>query len=318
MATVQEAYRAVWADMQSRGATVQYQGMYPSHLGFFSPGEPKVGSGAARPSINIYRQGYGARTPMFDEISADLIERELWTLGHECGHFLWWKRGWDGDVAARDERTAYFAAFAHYEALEKGLAAEVGRTLDDAEYTRRLGATMRDGLSFGERDLILAEEQRAWDLGRELLGAHGAEADVLTRFDAKAIVGVNHYFVRLGVIRPVATLAGHAIQGIQTLSDPDVRSVAREMERLGPPTIRAILSGGRLYAIEGTHRLAAAQSLGLQPTIVVVADDDTDAGVVVRVGFGANADQTVAQLRATFATDNPCAPSFTMPLVAAA
>ena len=44
---------------------------------------------------------------------------------------------------------------------------------------------------------------------------------------------------------------------------------------------RRLLYQGKLYAIEGTHRLEAAKRLNLWPTIVVVADDTTDGGVVI-------------------------------------
>lgn len=38
--------------------------------------------------------------------------------------------------------------------------------------------------------------------------------------------------------------------------------VKQRMEQLGPPTIRVIKNNGRYYALEGSHRIAAAVSLG--------------------------------------------------------
>ena len=45
------------------------------------------------------------------------------------------------------------------------------------------------------------------------------------------------------------------------------------MGTLGAPTIRAVEVGDMLFAIEGTHRLAAAKELGILPVGEVVEDD---------------------------------------------
>jgi hypothetical protein len=52
-----------------------------------------------------------------------------------------------------------------------------------------------------------------------------------------------------------------------------VASVMREMEELGPPSIRCVEAGGYWYAIEGTHRLAAAFELGITPDIIEIDED---------------------------------------------
>lgn len=46
--------------------------------------------------------------------------------------------------------------------------------------------------------------------------------------------------------------------------------VVAEMRRLGPPTVRCVEVAGVLYAVEGTHRLAAAQALGVEPEMMVL------------------------------------------------
>jgi len=66
------------------------------------------------------------------------------------------------------------------------------------------------------------------------------------------------------------------IVGINNVSESDVRQVMKDMERLGPPTIRVLRHAGVLYAIEGTTRLTAAERLNVRPNIVVVANDDTE------------------------------------------
>lgn len=100
------------------------------------------------------------------------------------------------------------------------------------------------------------------------------------------------------------------IIGINTISEDALCGVMAEMRKLGPPTIRVLLHEGKLYAIEGTHRLAAAKKLRRRPTVVIVADDTTDAGVVVPVEY-AKGTQTVSDLRATYVDGhNEIAPTF--------
>lgn len=45
--------------------------------------------------------------------------------------------------------------------------------------------------------------------------------------------------------------------------------VTADMRTAGAPTIRVVEVGGVYYAIEGSHRLAAAEYLGLEPRLVV-------------------------------------------------
>ena len=44
--------------------------------------------------------------------------------------------------------------------------------------------------------------------------------------------------------------------------------VVSEMETQGSPTIRVIQRDGKYYALEGSHRLAAAHFLGVEPKLV--------------------------------------------------
>jgi hypothetical protein len=53
--------------------------------------------------------------------------------------------------------------------------------------------------------------------------------------------------------------------------DPDrLASVVDDMKNLGSPTIRAVMIDGKPLAIEGSHRLAAAQTLVLPVKLVIV------------------------------------------------
>lgn len=53
-----------------------------------------------------------------------------------------------------------------------------------------------------------------------------------------------------------------------------LEAVKAEMETLGAPTIRVVDCGDYYMALEGSHRLAAAHALGLEPTLIVFAQDD--------------------------------------------
>lgn len=63
----------------------------------------------------------------------------------------------------------------------------------------------------------------------------------------------------------------YAIHG----TDADKLSgVIAEMEALGAPTIRVVDCGDHYMALEGSHRLAAAHALGLDPVLVIHEQDD--------------------------------------------
>lgn len=50
--------------------------------------------------------------------------------------------------------------------------------------------------------------------------------------------------------------------------------VMAEMETLGAPTIRVVDCGDHYMALEGSHRLAAAHALGLEPILTVMDQED--------------------------------------------
>lgn len=52
-----------------------------------------------------------------------------------------------------------------------------------------------------------------------------------------------------------------------------LEAVKAEMEKLGAPTIRAIDAGDHLIAVEGSHRLRAAEELGMAVNIEIVDED---------------------------------------------
>lgn len=52
-----------------------------------------------------------------------------------------------------------------------------------------------------------------------------------------------------------------------------LEAVTADMQRLGAPTVRVVDCGDHYQALEGTHRLHAAQALGLAPILEVYAQD---------------------------------------------
>jgi hypothetical protein len=46
------------------------------------------------------------------------------------------------------------------------------------------------------------------------------------------------------------------------------------MRVLGPPTIRVVDCGDHYQALEGSHRLAAAHTLGITPRLLIYAQDE--------------------------------------------
>lgn len=52
-----------------------------------------------------------------------------------------------------------------------------------------------------------------------------------------------------------------------------LEAVKAEMEKLGAPTIRAIDAGDHLIAVEGSHRLRAAEELGVAVNVEIIDED---------------------------------------------
>lgn len=57
---------------------------------------------------------------------------------------------------------------------------------------------------------------------------------------------------------------------IHAPEDEKLEAVIAEMRVLGAPTIRAIDCGDHLMALEGSHRLAAAAALDLEPIFEII------------------------------------------------
>lgn len=57
--------------------------------------------------------------------------------------------------------------------------------------------------------------------------------------------------------------------------DHRIGKVVEDMRRLGPPTLRAV-HYHHFFALEGSHRLAAAHYLGLSPRLLIEPFDVSD------------------------------------------
>lgn len=64
------------------------------------------------------------------------------------------------------------------------------------------------------------------------------------------------------------------IQAINKCDPAHLLEVIEEMNVLGAPTIRVFNTGDSYLALEGSHRLAAAEALELTPVFVELSEDD--------------------------------------------
>ncbi|MEM1149033.1 MAG: hypothetical protein AAGI03_00540 [Pseudomonadota bacterium] len=53
-----------------------------------------------------------------------------------------------------------------------------------------------------------------------------------------------------------------------------LEAIIAKMKKLGAPTIQVVDCGNYFMALEGSHRIAAAHSLGLEPELIVYEQDD--------------------------------------------
>lgn len=183
-------YVRAWRAVETAGAFVHYDGcMEPA--GYFHPHEGA--EGFSHPTIAIRRPYYAGngRTPTHKrnagappQLPPPDIGYELITLAHEYGHLMSWK--------GRTPRPAWDA----YNAVAiKRSEAEIGiADLASADSAR---IALRNALTDDERALILAEEELAWRIGRELLqqvGFHTWDA-----YEAREREGMHFHRYRLGI-----------------------------------------------------------------------------------------------------------------------
>lgn len=180
---------ALWRRAEELGVKVMYQGhQMDDGDGLF------VRVGVARiPVVKIGRKGYAEPLDKPNRelgdgsrLSPSRIRREVVVLAHELGHFLSSERTPAGEYAR------YHEAEVQRDKVCDAVPREGG-----PGYIKALGAAAQAGLGSKQIELILAEEQRAWDLGRELVAEFWPEAQ--EHYAAEEKEGLLGHRRRLGV-----------------------------------------------------------------------------------------------------------------------
>jgi hypothetical protein len=194
MSDVFHQYRALWRLLEESGVVIVYSGGMPDGSGSFHPDPHESGEDSPLISIgrpyyssegewpNRHRNAGGSSRPPPD------LQSELVTLAHEGGHFLSWK-----DRTPRNDWQRYYAVA---RARDQVLA-QVPKHGSIDEYNDRLRAAVQSSLTAEEIELILAEETRAWQIGRELLERIGFED--FSFYEARTRNGLHNHRYRLGL-----------------------------------------------------------------------------------------------------------------------
>jgi hypothetical protein len=197
-----DVYLAACEKAKGAGAIVRFGVCVGGEAGYFFPWNwpAEAGGKKPRPEIKIHRphaekgdaptRGRNNGTA-FTDVE---LRTELETFAHEYGHFVSWK----GRTSAEDW-LCYFEAAKKRSAVSTEFQAAVSADTSAVEFCHQLGETMQVKLTADERDMIMREETRAWEFGRELLVELGYEH--LDEYDAHANRGLHHHRVRLGIER---------------------------------------------------------------------------------------------------------------------
>ena len=113
------------------------------------------------------------------------LEAELFILAHEAGHLRSFKTG-------GEKWRAYFAAALARDKIVAGVDRE-----PPTDFAMRSRAATSAGLSTEQKNLIVEEEQLAWELGKELLRSAGMQDFV--KYDESTRLGVHFHRYRLGM-----------------------------------------------------------------------------------------------------------------------
>ena len=123
-------------------------------------------------------------------LSPSRIRREVVVLAHELGHFL------SSERASADE----YAQCHEAEVQRDEICDAVPREGRAPSYIKALGVAVQARLDSKQIELILAEEQRAWDFGRELVVEFWPEAQ--EHYEAEEKEGLLGHRRRLGIEEP--------------------------------------------------------------------------------------------------------------------
>jgi hypothetical protein len=78
----------------------------------------------------------------------------------------------------------------------------------------------------------------------------------------------------LDTLRTTKEIDMPTVYAIHAPEAEKLETVKSEMEAMGAPTIRVIDCGDYYMAMEGSHRLAAAHELGIDPELVIYEQED--------------------------------------------
>lgn len=178
------AYAALWRRLPAEALWVHYYGgSARGESGYFQ----HDGQGCfKRPEIGILRPFHiDEDEPSMARSDGHLVDlkAEMCTLAHEYGHYLSW-----ADEASRETWRSYQrAAVLRDQLLDAMTGAHCFNVLTHRDRLRRR-------LPGQAKRLIVAEETRAWELGRDLI-PEGLRAE----YDDDAVHGVHCHRYRLGI-----------------------------------------------------------------------------------------------------------------------
>jgi len=183
-------YAALWRRAQDEGAIVRYEGTSDNgEAGWFHP------TRFPRPTIVVVRPYYmepddephrSSNAP--SHLPQPCIDDELITLAHEYVHF----RSHAGKTE-RVEYERYDSAVKQRDAILEKADAAVPSGFTAQQRWDRLRAAIGEELDERDRQRIVDEEQRAWDIGREALVELG-HSD-FTRYDERVRQGIGRAHV---------------------------------------------------------------------------------------------------------------------------
>lgn len=109
------------------------------------------------------------------------------------------------------------------------------------------------------------------ELAKGLLGFTPGVGDAISGLEALRAAKEGKYgeagLNALGLLPFVPSLGGVTIMAPNKTNPMHLERVIGEMKTLGAPEVRAYWDGEKYIALEGSHRLAAAEALGMTPTI---------------------------------------------------
>ena len=177
------AYKSLWKTAEDGGNVwVHYVGQDPNGAaGWFKPDGRGI---FKKPEIAMVRPYYIEPTTEPSDRRSDGapvdLRAEIITLAHEFGHYLSWKE------STEEARKSYRAAIDRWDAIKKKLNKNAS-----AEEERK---TVVSTLAETEKNLILAEEERAWRLGRP----HVPDT-IVGEYERRKTTGLHFYRYRFGL-----------------------------------------------------------------------------------------------------------------------